>query len=236
MPLVRSLPSLMLKKSLTVLVMCLLVFLFIMPTPFSVHAEEPTVKDSYPDEKPDSQNDVGEKEDRTEYQPPESKSLGWILVKLVFYTLLILVMIYALIKFLAIKQKKLQPNQAVKLMGGTPLGNNKSLQLVKVGEKVYLLGVADQVTLIKEFSETDEITSIESDLETQPTLFTSPLVKFANTVVDFSKEKVRNRVETKPTGNFEQLFKQSLSKQKAKQDQITQDLNEADEEKDGKST
>lgn len=226
----------MLKKSLTVLVMSLLFSLFITLTPFSVHAEDPNVTEWFKKEEPNGKSGVNDKEDSTEYQPPESKSLGWILVKLVFYTLLILVMIYALIKFLAIKQKKLQPNQAVKLMGGTPLGNNKSLQLVKVGDKVYLLGVADQVTLIKEFSATDEINRIESDLETQPTLFSSPVANFTNTVVNFSKEKLRNHMETKPTGNFEQLFKQSLSKQKAKQDQITQDLNEADEEKDGKST
>ena len=121
-------------------------------------------------------------------------------------------------------------------MGGTPLGNNKSLQLVKVGEKVYLIGVGDQVTLIKEFSESDEINSIETDLENQSTLFTSPLATISTSIVNFSKEKLSKRIETKPNLSFEHLFKQSLNKQKGKQEQLKQDLNEAEvEDKEGNS-
>jgi flagellar protein FliO/FliZ len=202
--------------------------------PTAVDAKDPTVKDAYEKDQPEGMTDVQEKEQSSKVTTTEDKSLVVILFKLIFYTLLILVMIYGLIKFLAVRQKKLQPNQAVKLMGGTPLGNNKSLQLVKVGEKVYLIGVGDQVTLIKEFSESDEINSIETDLENQSTLFTSPLATISTSIVNFSKEKLSKRMESKPNSSFEHLFKQSLNKQKGKQDQLKQDLNEA-EDKEGKS-
>jgi len=213
-----------------------LIFIFsfsIGSIPASVDAKEPTATDWIEKEQPEGMTDVQEKENKN-VTNTEDKSLVVILFKLIFYTLLILVMIYGLIKFLAVRQKKLQPNQAVKLMGGTPLGNNKSLQLVKVGEKVYLIGVGDQVTLIKEFSESDEINSIETDLESQSTLFISPLATISTSIVNFSKEKLSKRMESKPNSNFEHLFKQSLNKQKGKQDQLKQDLNEA-EDKEGKS-
>ena len=204
------------------------------PTP--VEAKEPMVDDWVKEEQPEGQNEVKEKEEITNVNTSQDKSLVVIIFKLIFYTLLIIVMIYGLIKFLAVRQKKLQPNQAVKLMGGTPLGNNKSLQLVKVGEKVYLIGVGDQVTLIKEFSESDEINSIETNLENQSTLFTSPLANISTSIVNFSKEKISKRMETKPNLSFEHLFKQSLNKQKGKQDQLKHDLNEAqDEDKEGNS-
>ena len=204
--------------------------------PTSVDAKEPMVKDWVEKEQPEGMTDVKEKEEISKVTTTEDKSLVVILFKLIFYTLLILVMIYGLIKFLAVRQKKFQPNQAVKLMGGTPLGNNKSLQLVKVGEKVYLIGVGDQVTLIKEFSESDEINSIETDLENQSTLFTSPLATISTSIVNFSKEKLSKRNETKTNLSFENLFKQSLNKQKGKQEQLKQDLNEAEaEEKEGNS-
>ena len=204
------------------------------PTP--VEAKEPMVDDWVKEEQPEGQNEVKEKEEITNVNTSQDKSLVVIIFKLIFYTLLIIVMIYGLIKFLAVRQKKLQPNQAVKLMGGTPLGNNKSLQLVKVGEKVYLIGVGDQVTLIKEFSESDEINSIETNLENQSTLFTSPLANISTSIVNFSKEKISKRMETKPNLSFEHLFKQSLNKQKGKQDQLKHDLNEAQEEdKEGNS-
>ena len=41
-------------------------------------------------------------------------------------------------------------------------------------------------------------------------------------------------MESKPDSSFEHLFKQSLNKQKGKQEQLKQDLNEA-EAKEGKS-
>lgn len=208
-----------------------LIFIFsfsIGSLPASVDAKEPMVKDWVEKDQPEGMTDV--KEESSKVTTTGDKSLVVILFKLIFYTLLILVMIYGLIKFLAVRQKKFQPNQAVKLMGGTPLGNNKSLQLVKVGEKVYLIGVGDQVTLIKEFSESDEINSIETDLENQSTLFTSPLTTISTSIVNFSKEKLSNRMESKPNSSFEHLFKQSLNKQKGKQEQLKQDLNEAEVE------
>ena len=142
-------------------------------------------------------------------------------------------MIYGLIKFLALKQRKLQPNQAVRLMGGTPLGNNKSLQLVKVGGQVYLIGVGDQVTLIKEFTSPEEIDSIESslDLDKEQTLL-------PNSITNLIKDKMAKRTDdsepTKFNLSFEKLFNQSLSKQKAKQDQLEQELAKEDGDKEGR--
>ncbi|MGB5944806.1 flagellar biosynthetic protein FliO [Paenisporosarcina sp.] len=223
------------KNFLSVIALVLFFSFLIVLIPSSADAKEPMVSDWVEKEQPKGMTDDKEKEESSKSNTTEDTSLVVIIFKLIFYTLLILVMIYALIKFLALRQRKLQPNQAVKLMGGTPLGNNKSLQLVKVGEKVYLIGVGDQVTLIKEFSESDEINNIETDLENQSTLFTSPLANISTSIVNFSKEKISKRMESKPNLSFEHLFKQSLNKQKGKQDQLKQDLNEVDEEKEGNS-
>lgn len=220
------------KNFLSVIALVLLFSFLVVSIPSAAVAKEPMVSDWVEKEQPEGMTDDKEKEESKKLNTTEDTSLVVIIFKLIFYTLLILVMIYALIKFLALRQKKLQPNQAVKLMGGTPLGNNKSLQLVKVGEKVYLIGVGDQVTLIKEFSETDEINNIETDLENQSTLFTSPLANISTSIVNFSKEKISKRMESKPNLSFDHLFKQSLNKQKGKQDQLKQDL---DEEKEGNS-
>lgn len=163
---------------------------------------------------------VGDKEPVTEkpaeaIEAPEEQSLFGTIVKLVFYTLLILGMIYGLIKFLAMRQQKFQPNQAVKSLGGTPLGNNKSLQLVKVGGKVFLVGVGDEVTLLKEFAGADEVSAIEKDLEKPQAMFPKPALKLPKW------NKSTNQ-------GFEQLFAQSLNKQKQKQEEIKQNLMKTD--------
>ena len=125
------------------------------------------------------------KEDSVELNTANTR-IKKIIGKLILYTFLILILIYALIKFLALRQKNLQPNQAIKLMGGTPLGNNKSLQLVKVGDQLLLIGVGDEVTLLKEFLNEDEIKSIEENLTNQPSAL-------SNTLASFLKGKINDR-------------------------------------------
>lgn len=226
MPYVRSTPRLMQKNSLYIIRFIFLFSFLVVSTPSVVVAKDPNVNDWLMDKEPAGQSTIEEKEERVELKTTNDKSLVLIIGQLIFYTLLILVMIYGLIKFLAVRQKNLQPNQAVQLMGGTPLGNNKSLQLVKVGGQVLLIGVGDQVTLIKEFSSTDEMDFIEKDIEKQPTLFSSSLF-------NFPKGKPINRIKKNPPRGFEHLFTQSLDKQKDKQDRLDQDLNQPDSKKEG---
>ncbi|MDN3427905.1 flagellar biosynthetic protein FliO [Microbacterium sp. APC 3898] len=159
--------------------------------------------------------------------PIKEKSLAGIIVQLVLYTLLIVAMIYGLIKFLAARQKNFQPNQAVKLMGGTPLGNNKSLQLVKVGGQMYLIGVGNEVTLIKEFSDAAEISGIEKDFEQQ----SPPLSK---NLFDFTKKKIGSFSKSPQKSGFDQLFKQSLNKQKAQQQELEARLGQEQKDKEGR--
>lgn len=130
----------------------------------------------------------------------EEKSFGLIIGQLIFYTLLIVGLIYGLIKFLAMRQKGGQSQRAIQLMGGSPLGQNKSLQLVKVGGQFYLIGVGNEVTLIKEFSDQEEIAALQQDLEQQRPAASA---LFGNS----SKAKA-------PFANFEQYFARSLDKQK----------------------
>lgn len=218
------------RQKLTFIIMAAVLFFSLIGFSSStiVHADDTNVTDWVEnDKKPDAKETEQPTAENVEVVT-EDKSLTVIIGKLILYTLLILVLIYGLIKFLALRQKKLQPNQAVKLMGGTPLGNNKSLQLVKVGNQIYMIGVGDQVTLIKEFTDADEISGIEKDLDGQATLLSNP-------VVSFVKDKVNNRNKPGKTLGFDQLFSQSLTKQKQQQEQLKKELNKEDK-KEGSSS
>lgn len=195
-------------NSLTILMIIIFAIGFAVSVPHAAFAE-PNVADWVSDKEPAAEKPEPKPE------APEEQSLFGIIAKLVFYTLLILGMIYGLIKFLAMRQKKFQPNQAVKSLGGTPLGNNKSLQLVKVGGKVFLVGVGDDITLLKEFGDAEDIGAIEKDLEKPQAMFLKPSLKLPNW-------------KKSPTQGFEQLFAQSLHKQKQKQEEIKSTLLKTD--------
>ena len=48
----------------------------------------------------------------------------------------------------------------MKNMGGISLGQQKSIQLVVIGEAYYLIGVGDDIRLLKEITDTEEINKL----------------------------------------------------------------------------
>jgi flagellar protein FliO/FliZ len=152
-----------------------------------------------------------------------------LFLQLLFYLVIVIAMIYGLIKFLAVRQKKLQPNQLFQVMGGTQLGQNKSIQLVKVGESLYLLGVADQVNLIKEITNPQEITQIEDSMVDKE----SVMVK---SFVDLLKSKLKTEEHTSNPSSFQSVFKQSIENQHVKREKLVQDLDNLNsKDKEGES-
>lgn len=199
------------KKALYVVV----TLIIISSVTWNIHIAEAdtNVYDSFHGEQPpETEGSVNDGEASTN----ETRSTGVIIGQLFLYTLLILLLIYGLIRFLSLKQSKFQPNQVVKMLGGTSLGNNKSLQLIKVGGKVYLIGVADQVNLIKEVTDAKELQTIESDLEA------SKQLPFTEGMLDFYSSKVSQWFGAKGKNHdFKEMFQQSLRKQKERQDELT---------------
>ncbi|MDP4551476.1 flagellar biosynthetic protein FliO [Alkalihalobacillus macyae] len=110
-----------------------------------------------------------------EEEPEEVESadtnIFFLLLKLVFYTIVVVGLIYLLIRFLSKRQHKLQHHSVFTPIGGTPLGNNKSVQMIKVGNSLYMLGVGDTVNLLKEISDEEEVQSIMDTAEDQNTGF-----------------------------------------------------------------
>ncbi len=118
-------------------------------------------------------------EDGDEHSEPQEEpaevgtntNIFFLLIKLVFYTIVVVGLIYLLIRFLSKRQKKLQHHSVFTPIGGTPLGNNKSVQMVKVGDSLYMIGVGDNVNLLKEIEDKEEVERILEQAEEQKTGF-----------------------------------------------------------------
>ena len=80
-------------------------------------------------------------------------SLLWNIVKLVFVLLLVLALIYGLLKFFNSRNKVFNQNRTMENLGGMNLAPNRSIQAVRIGEQVFILGVGDSVEIITEISD-----------------------------------------------------------------------------------
>jgi flagellar protein FliO/FliZ len=175
----------------------------------------------------ETENEVSDQEEVAKTPKPDNAFM--LLLKLVFYTLIVIALIYALVKFLAIRQRKMQHNQVFQSLGGTSLGTNKSLQLVKVGGKIYLLGVAEQISLIKEITETEETSIIERDLEETDSII-------SKNFLDLFKSKEKHGDQGRSTSSFQDLFNRSLGQQKEHLEKMEHQLvSRNTDEKEGRS-
>lgn len=80
--------------------------------------------------------------------------------KFLFALVLIIFLIFWLLKFINKQTKSIQNNRFIQTLGGVGLGPNRSVQVVKIGKKVMVLGVGDNVQLLGEISDEAEFEEI----------------------------------------------------------------------------
>ena len=68
--------------------------------------------------------------------------------RMIFALLFVAGLLYVLLRILNKKNRGYQHGQLIENMGGTPLGGNRSVQMVRIGDKIYILGVGDSVQLL----------------------------------------------------------------------------------------
>ncbi|WP_051475423.1 flagellar biosynthetic protein FliO [Bacillus sp. J37] len=142
-------------------------------------------------ENPEIQDQVKLNEE-TEVQGDALSITAWDFMKMIFALGFIIFLIYALLKFVTKKNRVFQQGQVIVNLGGTNLGQNKSVQMVKVGKRVLVVGVGDSITLLKEIEDEQESKSIIEDFEKkQETVIDSKDIfqKVASTIVHRSKGK-----------------------------------------------
>lgn len=127
----------------------------------------------------------------------------WDFVKMIFALVFVLLLIYGALRFINKRNKWFDNGRSVENIGGTNLGNNKSLQLVKVGNSILVVGVGDSINLLKEITDEKE--------------------------ADLFLEAYKNKSETAPltTDTFKELIKKiPTSKNPGKTNQFSSLLKE----------
>lgn len=109
--------------------------------------------------------------------------LIWVIVAL----LLVVGMIVLLIRWLAARNRGWGANRSLRSLGGIPLGQNKSLQVVELSGRVYVVGVGDTITLLDKIDDPEAAAAVLADMEQQASRAWS-----APTMTDFLK-RLRNK-------------------------------------------
>lgn len=87
----------------------------------------------------------------------------WDFVRMILATIFVVALLYFLLKFINKKSKAYKSTQLVENLGGTTLGANRSIQIVKIGSQLFIVGVGENVQLLKEIADEEERKQIISD-------------------------------------------------------------------------
>ena len=163
------------------------------------------------------------------------------MVKVIVVLAVIIGLIIVLVRFLAQKNRGWNANRSIRLLGGVALGQNKSLQIVEIAGRIYLIGVGNEVQLIEKID----------DEETAAYIIDSLTASYANTdstwmsnVNRWLKEKrpsasrVHEREEERETDSsytFQEIFQskvKNLANRKKWMEEIMEEKSNSDRSND----
>lgn len=107
-------------------------------------------------------NDFVDKE-KSDTEENEKSAVGvtaWDYTRTIFALLFVVALLFGLLKFINNRNRMYDKNRLMKNMGGLSLGQHKSIQLVHVGNTYYLIGVGEEIRLLKEITDEEEIATL----------------------------------------------------------------------------
>ena len=104
----------------------------------------------------------------------ESTAVGvsaWDYIKMIFALAFVVGLLYVVLRFLNNRNAKYQHSKMMQNLGGISVGSQKSVQLVKVGSSLYLVGVGEDDNMLKEITdehERESLIALYSEKQMQP--------------------------------------------------------------------
>ncbi|CAM3077423.1 flagellar biosynthetic protein FliO [Filibacter tadaridae] len=218
----------------------LLVFVFIAsytPTPVLASADpNRTVSDCLDSGKGCGEKKVTEKESDMPASDHSNDEVAvgltaWDYIKTFFALLFVIGLLFALLKFINRKNRMYDKNRLMKNMGGVSLGQHKSMQLVVVGESYFLIGVGDDIRLLKEITDPAEIERLTDFYDEDDKQLPGGMLDLVLSKIAGSNKK--KQVEPiKKTTDFGSLFNSKLNEMKEERKKQIGRLTEKEQTKD----
>lgn len=185
-------------------------------TPLTVQAEtDSSVTDYLEKNKEQEKTPAAKSEKPNEADVNQSESpspvglTAWDYIKTLLALAFVIGLIYGMVRFLNTRNRVTQHGKLMQNMGGLSLGQQKSIQLVKIGEQYFLIGVGENVQLLKELSDPEEIAQLADYYsEEDQVLQKSLLMRLVNVVKSRKNDPYHKQEEPEDFGN---LFKTKLT-------------------------
>lgn len=187
------------------------------------------------DSKSDEQvNNGGAETTNTETNNPDvtaARDVGltfWDFVRMIFATLFVIALLYIVLRFINKRNHVYKSTQIIENLGGTALGANRSIQIVKVGKRLLVVGVGESIQLIKEIDDEEEYQSLIKDYNQKMDQLIQPsdiVTKVMNGIKNYPNQKQQQE-------SFASHLKKQLQEVSNGRKEIMKELKKRGSEKD----
>lgn len=200
-------------------------------TPVAYAEKDGMVSDNFEQNNKEEQNKAEvNKADSSEDSTISSGMTAWEYLKILLALAFVVGLLFFVLKLVNRNNKKYQSNQMLQNLGGVSLGQQKSVQLLKVGNSLFLVGVGEDVQMIKEITDpTEQETLIKMHEEKHNLSVQTPYIaEMFQTVKDkFSKQPVEPT-----TSDFKEALDEKLNKIKKNRQQQLDDWSQKEKKDD----
>jgi len=150
----------------------------------------------------------------------DSGMTGSLVTVLIALAVIVGLIVFA-IKLLARRNRGWGANRALRSLGGVPLGQHKSVQVVELAGKVYVVGIGDDVRLLDRIDDPEEAARIIGLMEQtsgaswNPAAFSDLMNRFRNRGAQAPETKVSNEGP-----DFELMLRRKLDEQSQRKQQV----------------
>lgn len=201
-----------------------LVFLLILPFNLEVNAEsDPNVTVEETLKKPQNQIETEDTKvsETTDSVVSDNVSITiWDYVKMILALGFVILLLYGLLRFVNSRNKTFQQNQLIQNLGGVGLSQGKSVQLLKVGNSLILVGIGEDITVLKEISDPAEIEILTKIYEDKQDI--GKAVPYIAGIINRLKGNIisQTKKNDKKNSTFEQVFQTKLQEVKKDRSEV----------------
>ena len=177
----------------------------------------------------DQSCDDGQADKNTKISDDEDSQVGVSFldfVRMILATAFVAALIYFLLKFINKKSMVYKSSQLVENLGGTSLGANRSVQIVKAGNKLLIVGVGENIQLLKEIDDPEEYSQVIQEYNTKMEQLVQPSDIVTKLLKRAKKDGGNQRSE------FSSLLKNQLNDMASGRKQMLEEIQRKGSEKD----
>lgn len=144
-------------------------------------------------------------------------------IKMFFALIFVLLLVYLLLRFVTKRNKLFQQGQSIANLGGTSLGQNKSIQVIKVGSRVLVVGVGDSISLLKEIDDEKEKEQVLDEFYRKQEQVVEAKDLFQRLLVFVNRNK-KNTMNNDNNRVFRKAFYEQLERLKSERHEMLEDI------------